>query len=127
MDTEKKETIEVTKRKVDNTIKKAESQDPEYLLGITQLLETTDLRMLLVKTAGGYKFRERLTLSDKDLQSMVEQTYQDLRRQGLLLALAEKMLREPPKSYHNRWDEYSSRAKDVLALADKTVSRIPLL
>ncbi len=79
-----------------------------------RLLEWTENLILIVKATGGYKVRSQIKLSDLELQQLMPLAEKDLRRLAVRVAVAERMLGEPPPSIHARWDEYQQRQQDAL-------------
>lgn len=59
-----------------------------------------DATILALKASGGYKYRAMIALSGLELDRFVEG--------------AEAMLRQPPPSYHARWEEYEGKCREVL-------------
>ncbi len=70
--------------------------------------------ILIVKATGGYKVRSLIRLSDLELQQLMPLAEKDLRRLAVRVAVAERMLGEPPPSIHARWDEYQQRQQGAL-------------
>lgn len=67
------------------------------------------------KATGGYKYRERIRLSNKEIDRLMASCEQRLLDMAHRLVVAEMMLREPPPSIHPRWEEYLSKRADVMA------------
>jgi len=68
--------------------------------------------IVVVKATGGYKWRSRIRLSDREIDKLMVTCEQHLLGMAHRLAIAETMLREPPPSYHSRWEEYQLRIKE---------------
>lgn len=82
--------------------------------GVGAALQDMELMILACKAKGGYRYRERLRLSDKELEGLLAACEMRLRMLAVSLHVAQAMLREPPPSYHARWDEYQGRVADAV-------------
>jgi len=69
--------------------------------------------ILVCRATGGYKWRERIRLSDREIDRLMAGCEQHLLDMAHRLAVAERMLKEPPPSIHPRWDEYLRRVKEA--------------
>jgi len=82
--------------------------------GVGAALQDMQLMILACKAKGGYRYRERLRLSEKELEELLEACEMRLRMLAVSHYVAQAMLREPPPSYHARWDEYQGRVADAV-------------
>jgi len=73
------------------------------------------LVVLVVKAKGGYKYRERIKKTDGEIAEL-ENTCEDiLVDMAVRVTVAEAILREKPPHYHERWEDYQTRLKEVAA------------
>ena len=61
---------------------------------IKKTLESLDFLILAIKASGGYKYRERLKLSDKELDVGMADSESNLKNMVISLLTAEEMLQE---------------------------------
>ena len=71
--------------------------------------------ILVVRASGGWKHRQKIRLSDCEIERALEDCDRRLHTMAVHLLVAESMLQEPPPSLHSRWEEYQQRCKDVAA------------
>lgn len=82
---------------------------------VRHAINNLGLIVLVVKAKGGYKFREKIKKSDKEIDEL-ENTCEDiLVDMAVRVTVAEQMLREKPPHWHCRWDDYQSRLRHVAA------------
>ena len=79
---------------------------------LQKVLNGLDSIILAIKAKGGYKFRQRFRVSDKEIDLYLADCEGRLRMMVISLLVAEEMLQEPAPSIHPRWDEYEERRKD---------------
>lgn len=82
--------------------------------GVGAALQDMELMILACKAKGGYRYRERLRLSEKELEELLAACETRLRMLAVSSHVAQVMLREPPPSYHPRWEEYQGRVADAV-------------
>lgn len=82
---------------------------------IKKVLKDTDDMILACKAKGGWKFRERFRCTDIELEKLLKKCEKKLPKMAVSLVVAEAMLREPPPSFHSRWDDYQRRLKDAIS------------
>lgn len=82
---------------------------------IKKTLQSLDFFILLVKANGGYKYREKIKASEKDIADYLAHSEQDLKKVAVSLLVAEEMLQE--RGYWDkepRWEEYLKRRDEAL-------------
>ncbi len=82
---------------------------------IKKTLESLDFLILAIKAQGGYKYRERLKLSETELEKYLAKSEVDLKVMVVSLLTAEEMLQE--RGYWDkdpRWQEYQERREAVI-------------
>lgn len=72
--------------------------------------------ILAIKANGGYKYRSMLKLSDTDVDKLCLNCEDHVRDMVVRLTVAELMLKEKPRSFHDRWGEYLDKFKDAKTL-----------
>jgi hypothetical protein len=72
--------------------------------------------ILAVKARGGYRFRERVPLTGKELENMESGCEGILRNLAVRCVVAEHLLMQLPRSFGSRWDEYQSKLKEMQSL-----------
>lgn len=80
---------------------------------IEKVLRETNVMILACKAKGGWNFRKQFRCSDVELKQVLEQVENQLRWNAASLLVAETMLKEPPPSLHQRWDEYERRRREI--------------
>lgn len=82
---------------------------------IKKTLESLDFFILAIKTQGGYKYREKLKLSEKELEMYIAGSESNLKNMIISLLIAEEILQE--RGYWDkepRWQEYQERREEAL-------------
>ena len=77
-------------------------------------IKSIDLMIQIIKAKGGWKYRNEIKLTDLQLKKRMQVVEIELRNMATNLATAETMLREPPPSIHNRWEEYQRRRAEAI-------------
>lgn len=77
-------------------------------------IKTVEEIASIIKAKGGWKYRIDIPLTDPQLDKRMDTVEVELNNLAVSLAVAETMLKEPPGSYHSRWDEYQQRLKDAM-------------
>lgn len=85
----------------------------KYEAEVKQALRAANGLALAIKANGGYRYRERLKVSEIEAKQICENSEMVLRELMMRLGVAEAMLKEPPPSFHARWDEYQGRLADA--------------
>lgn len=83
-----------------------------------KVLENIKLLILAEKARGGYKYRQRIRLSNRELKDFIDKEESKLRTRAISLIVAEQMLQETKpayQAYHNRWEEYIRRRSECMA------------
>jgi len=88
------------------------SNNGDYKTAVKKARREMQTLILVCRATGGYKWRERIRLSDREIDKLMAGCEQHLMGMAHRLAIAETMLREPPPSYHSRWEEYQLRIKE---------------
>ncbi len=84
---------------------------------IKKILESIDYLILAIKSSGGYKYRERLKLSEVEINKYLAKSERDLKVMVISLLTAEEMLQE--LGYWDkgtRWQEYRERREAALKM-----------
>lgn len=76
---------------------------------IARAVKEMQIMVLACKATGGYKWRERIPLPDREVDQLMGISEARLMQMARRLAVAETMLREPAPSIHARWEEYQRR------------------
>jgi len=82
---------------------------------IKKTLESLDFLILAIKSTGGYKYREKLHLSEVEINKYIARSEQDLKKLVISLLTAEEMLQE--RGYWDkvpRWKEYLERRDEAM-------------
>ena len=82
---------------------------------IKKVLGSLDFLILTIRATGGYKYRERLKLSETELNKHLVRSEQDLKTMTISLLTAEEMLQE--RGYWDkvpRWQEYQERREEAM-------------
>ena len=82
---------------------------------IKKILESLDFLILAIKSSGGYKYRERLKLSEVEINKYLAKSEINLKTMVVSLLTAEEMLQE--RGYWDkepRWREYQERREAAL-------------
>ena len=80
-----------------------------------KVLKNLDVMILAIKATGGYKFRQRFQLPDREIDKLCVQSEPAIRKMVVSLIVAEAMLQERAPSIHPRWEEYLQRRMDCMA------------
>lgn len=89
------------------------SGNGDYKTTIKKARREMQTLIVVCKATGGYKWRERIRLSDREIDRLMASCEQRLLDMAHRLAIAERMLKEPPPSIHSRWGEYQRRQKEA--------------
>ncbi len=82
---------------------------------IKKILESLDFLILAIKASGGYKYQEKLKLSEVERDKYIARSERDLKTMVISLLTAEEMLQE--RGYWDkepRWQEYQERREAAL-------------
>ncbi len=82
---------------------------------IKKILESLDYLILAIKASGGYKYQEKLKLSEVERDKYIAKSEINLKTMVVSLLTAEEMLQE--RGYWDkvpRWQEYQERRKEAL-------------
>ncbi len=82
---------------------------------IKKILESLNFLILAIKASGGYKYRERLKLSEREIDLYIAGSESNLKNMVISQMVAEEMLQE--RGYWDReprWQEYQERRKEAL-------------
>ena len=82
---------------------------------IKKILESLDFLILAIKASGGYKYQEKLKLSEVERDKYIARSEINLKTMVISLLTAEEMLQE--RGYWDkepRWQEYQERREAAL-------------
>ncbi len=82
---------------------------------IKKILKSLDYLILAIKSSGGYKYRERLKLSEREIDLYIAGSESNLKKMVISQMVAEEMLQE--RGYWDkvpRWQEYQERREEAL-------------
>ena len=78
------------------------------------ILANVNNMILVIKGKGGYKVRQLYPVTDLEFDEFYKQTVGTLQRISVGIVVAERMLKEPAPSIHDRWDEYLRWLDEVM-------------
>jgi len=82
---------------------------------VQKALQSVDLMVLACKAKGGWKYRNQIRLSDRELEVLLADAERRLRLMAVALTVAKGILKEPAPSTHPRWEEYRRRFREAAA------------
>ena len=89
--------------------------DKKMKRDIRKIHKNMEELILVVRASGGWKQRQHIRLSDRELEMALEDCDLRLHTMAVHLLVAEAMLHEPPPSLHPRWEEYHQRRIEAAA------------
>lgn len=93
---------------------------PDIAGYVERTLQGLDAVLLAIRASGGYKFRQFLHGTDKEIEEQVVEAIPKLRYLVLSLIMAEDMLKEfCPRCGLERWAVYCERRENLLAALQK--------
>ncbi len=87
---------------------------------IKKILESLDYLILAIKASGGYKYQEKLKLSEVERDKYIARSEINLKTMVVSLLTAEEMLQE--RGYWDkepRWAEYQERREAAMKVVKK--------
>jgi len=82
---------------------------------IKKNIEKVNLFILSAKAMGGYKYRQMLKGSDKEIQDFMENIAAAIKTAVVSIHVAEEMLKEPGYwDRKTRWEEYQQRVAEAI-------------
>ncbi len=87
---------------------------------IKKILESLDFLILAIKASGGYKYQDKLKLSEVERDKYIARSETNLKTMVVSLLTAEEMLQE--RGYWDkvpRWQEYQERREEALKAVEK--------
>jgi len=87
----------------------------ELQTDVKKVMKHVEQMILAIKAKGGWKYREQIRLSDRELEKLLDRCEIGLKSMAVYLVVAEAMLQEPAPSIHPRWEEYVRRREHVMA------------
>lgn len=81
---------------------------------IGKLVKSINDHIVIIKGGGGFRYRAKFQLSDVEFDKIYAEAVSKIHILGIGIIVAEEMLREPPPSFHSRWDEYKKRVSESI-------------